>query len=70
MANPFDDPSDYGTLTGQSTGFRTRSGKDFSSLQKSVTDAVLEIKQNTQTLRQLYNQIGETSDNETVRRRM
>jgi len=27
MANPFDDTSDYGTLTGQSTGFRTRSGK-------------------------------------------
>jgi hypothetical protein len=47
-SNPFDERPDYGTVTGQSTGFRT---DEFSRVQQKVASDAQEIKRLSECLR-------------------
>jgi hypothetical protein len=64
-SNPFDERPDYGTVTGQSTGFRT---DEFSRVQQKVASDAQEIKRLTGTLLRLAQQVGTSSDGEEIRK--
>lgn len=61
----FGDSRDYGTVSGQSSGFKT---DEFSRVQQSVASGVQEIKRLAQTLQRLAQQVGTSSDGEELRR--
>jgi hypothetical protein len=60
-----DEQRDYGTVSGQSSGFRT---DEFSRVQQQVASDAQEVKRLTQTLQRLAQQVGTSSDGEELRR--
>lgn len=63
--NPFDEQPNYGTVSGQSTGFTT---DEFSRVQQRVASGTQEIKRLTGALQRLSEQLGTQSDGEDLRR--